>query len=283
MSFIRKKLLFPINLNTTKRRFYHIFFSVFFAFFFLNIFEPYGLYSNAASPKDVFFELTLAALVAFVVLLFSQFLLRDIFRLKQMNLLKIICWFLLEAIMVGSAWYALDLIDSDFKNSGWNYWLENFWGYIFIIVIPYFAYVFFSHTRDRLKQVELNKQSIDFVANEKTNVQLSFADENGMVRLKLDPNNLLYLQSSDNYVELFYLDNQKIAKFLLRNSMKNVEEQLNTTEIVRCHRSYMINIKNVITAKKIPSGLHLSLKQVSDKSIPVSKSYSSEISKLLDM
>ena len=43
----------------------------------------------------------------------------------------------------------------------------------------------------------------------------------------------------------FYLNKGKISKYLLRDTLKKMEEKFSGTEIIRCHRSYMVNFEKV--------------------------------------
>jgi DNA-binding LytR/AlgR family response regulator len=60
----------------------------------------------------------------------------------------------------------------------------------------------------------------------------------------------------------------------LRNTLKNMEEILKENSIIRCHRSFMVNISNVDFMQKEGKKLNIKIKHF-DKSIPVSEKYSS--------
>ncbi len=70
---------------------------------------------------------------------------------------------------------------------------------------------------------------------------------------------------------------------MLRNSMKKLEEQLSSKTIFRCHRSFIVNVEKIETAKKTNSGFNLTLKLFPDTIIPVSKSYVSEFRKYINL
>jgi DNA-binding LytR/AlgR family response regulator len=52
-----------------------------------------------------------------------------------------------------------------------------------------------------------------------------------------------------------------------------MEEKFSGTEIIRCHRSYMVNFEKVKVIKKDKDGLKLELDNPSVTDIPVSKTY----------
>lgn len=54
---------------------------------------------------------------------------------------------------------------------------------------------------------------------------------------------LVLLKADDNYVEVHYFTGKCLQKTLLRNSLKNIEQQLaGFPQFFRCHRSYIVNL-----------------------------------------
>ncbi len=52
---------------------------------------------------------------------------------------------------------------------------------------------------------------------------------------------VIFIRSEENYVQIHYLDKDKTRKFVLRSSMRALEDDLSKKGLVRCHRSYFIN------------------------------------------
>ncbi|MDP4223754.1 MAG: LytTR family DNA-binding domain-containing protein, partial [Bacteroidota bacterium] len=102
---------------------------------------------------------------------------------------------------------------------------------------------------------------------------IPFYDEKSVLKLSVKKENLLYLESEENYVSICYLNKGKISKYLLRDTLKRMEENFTGTEIVRCHRSYMVNFEKVRVIRKDKEGLKLELDYPSVMDIPVSKTY----------
>jgi DNA-binding LytR/AlgR family response regulator len=98
-------------------------------------------------------------------------------------------------------------------------------------------------------------------------------DENGEIRLTIQLDDLLYIEASENYVTIHYLDQFQPGRMLLRNSMKKMEEQLAEFPVIRCHRSYMVNLSRVSIARKEKAGLQLHLNAPVKMVVPVSDSY----------
>ena len=98
--------------------------------------------------------------------------------------------------------------------------------------------------------------------------------DNGKDVLSLRPDALLFIESSDNYCTVVYLRSNPIsadqtAKLLLRSSLSRLESQImgppnpdvtaRHPHIVRCHRSYIVNLDRVerVTGNAQGYKLHL--------------------------
>ena len=105
----------------------------------------------------------------------------------------------------------------------------------------------------------------------KTTIQ---TDTNETFSLNLT--DLVYILAMDNYSEIYRNENGKIAKKLLRVTLKNVETQLTNQFIVRCHRSYLINVQAIESISGNTNGYKLQMKNT-DVEIPVSRAKGKEI------
>lgn len=257
-----------INIDSTPRKFYLIFSTVIASFLFL-------LFIEGIANIEILVELFIAMLIAMFTLMFTQFFARNLLKLNELKINKILLWYFIEVLAVSFSWTFFDYFDGK-MHIGFSYvFINNLLGFLLSSFIPYFAFIGIIAFKDKNKKVSLIKVNN---TNEEKNSLISFLDENNIVRLAVKTDQLLFIQSSDNYVELCYLDNDETKKFLLRNTIKKLEENINNASVIRCHRSYMINIKNISKAQKTSSGFMLKLKSCSSE-IPVSKSYVSEIKK----
>lgn len=91
--------------------------------------------------------------------------------------------------------------------------------------------------------------------------------------------NLLYLESADNYVCIWYLNKGQLTKFMLRNSLKAIEESLADTNVLRCHRSFMVNFDQVKVIRREKEGVYLELGIEKVPDIPISKTYSEKVTR----
>ena len=111
---------------------------------------------------------------------------------------------------------------------------------------------------------------------------IRFYDEYKKLRLVIAPEAVIFIKSEDNYVQIHYNDRNKVKKFILRSSMRALEEDLSRHGLVRCHRSYFINPLYIKIVHRDESGLIVAkLKQEGFESIPISRKYQNEITRLL--
>ena len=111
---------------------------------------------------------------------------------------------------------------------------------------------------------------------------IRFYDEYKKLRLVIAREAVLYIKSEENYVHIYYLDQEKNKKFTLRSSMKALEDTLTKRGLVRCHRSYFINPSYIKIVHRNSSGIIVAeLKQEQMESIPISRKYQDGITRLL--
>ena len=114
------------------------------------------------------------------------------------------------------------------------------------------------------------------------NSLIRFYDEYKKLRLVIAPEAVIFIKSGDNYVQIHYQDQNRTKKFILRSSMKALEETLAKRGLVRCHRSYFINPAYIKIVHRDNTGTIVAeLKQENFESIPISRKYQDAITRLL--
>jgi len=102
-------------------------------------------------------------------------------------------------------------------------------------------------------------------------------DEKGVLRMSLLRSDILWIQGSDNYVTIWYQARSKVSRFMLRNTLRAMEDELKQEQVIRCHRSYLVNIEKVKLIRREKDGLMLELDTVPPSVIPVSRTYMQEV------
>ncbi len=266
LSFLNKKFTL---LDKKADRYLLIVVVFVFSVIFLNLYEPFNIgrwYSDSGFIK--FLRLSSYGFVIAIVFLFTQFPLRKIFKQQEFSIKTYLLWLVLEIALINLVYIFLygNPIGNFINDLGFSlkYTLLSIWlPYSFAILI-----VYYKNQRD---EIEVLKNS----ANKPTEKRLIvFKDENGKIKFSVLAADLLLLESTDNYVSVFYILQNKVQRKLLRNSLKNLEEMLKENAIIRCHRSFMVNPANVEFMQKDGKKLNIKIKQF-DRSIPVSEKYSS--------
>ena len=90
--------------------------------------------------------------------------------------------------------------------------------------------------------------------------------------------NLYYIKAEDNYINVFYQRGGAIANYMIRCKMKTIEDNCSgSSSLMRCHRSYIVNIKKVSVLHNEADGFVLDFEREGLESIPVSKTYSQQV------
>ena len=111
---------------------------------------------------------------------------------------------------------------------------------------------------------------------------IRFYDEYKKLRLVIASEAVIFIKSEDNYVQIHYQDQNRTKKFILRSSMKALEETLSKRGLVRCHRSYFINPAYINIVHRDSTGIIVAeLKQANFESSPISRKYQDAITRLL--
>ncbi|WP_240507540.1 LytTR family DNA-binding domain-containing protein [Winogradskyella aurantia] len=91
--------------------------------------------------------------------------------------------------------------------------------------------------------------------------------------LRLLLNDLISIQSSDNYIEVFYLSGNQVKKTLIRNTLSAIDEEF--PELIRTHRSYLVNPFHFMQWKTDSGKRFMQLNY--DIIVPISKTYQNEV------
>lgn len=128
----------------------------------------------------------------------------------------------------------------------------------------------------KAKDEELERKDV-----ESDNSLLRFYDEHKRLKLTIAPSAILYVKSEFNYVQIHYLDGAKVKTYMLRASMKSLED-MGSKALTRCQRSYFVNPEHISVLRKDPEGFIFAEMNLPDiKAVPVSKQYYSKLSALL--
>ncbi len=91
---------------------------------------------------------------------------------------------------------------------------------------------------------------------------------------------IVYLESEDNYISIHHLDNGSVVKTLLRKNLKRIQQEEHHPALIRCHRSYIINLVHLHKIVGNRNKLDVHLVHLNN-TIPVSRQYMDEVYALI--
>ena len=154
-----------------------------------------------------------------------------------------------------------------------------YFGYAFVylamaMIVPYI--ILYQHFTILEKE-----EALDDANHQSSNEKIRFYDERGNMKLIVAQSSVLYIQSDENYLRIYYLDEGKINTYLLRSSMKRIEDMCAKNGLIRCHRSYFVNKNRVEVLQKEKDFTYAILDVQNAARIPVSKNYYDQIAAIL--
>jgi hypothetical protein len=102
----------------------------------------------------------------------------------------------------------------------------------------------------------------------------------GQEPLVISQNQLLWITTADNYIEVVEISGGSIQKHLIRNSLSAVEPLLEKYGVYRCHRSYLVHLDKVSHIQGNAQGYRLQFQGIKEE-VPVSRSFGPGIRELL--
>ncbi|MGV8091555.1 MAG: LytR/AlgR family response regulator transcription factor [Mangrovibacterium sp.] len=257
-------------LDDARHRWTLILFCTGFGIIFINVFVPFNMnrWSNDSGFEE-FLHLSGFGLIAGLILLVSQFFVRNITGIRHFNMLTFGCWFMGEMLMMAVSFLFYQSPGIHFSQllkgipESIKFTLPG-------ILIPYsLSLLFISRIKSSIKlhELKIKADKPAFVHG-----LWDFPDEKGVVRFSLASDQILYMESADNYVIVFYLSKNKLEKQILRNSMKNIEALFSDFPLKRCHRSFMVNLQKIELMDHGKTNCFIKLSGC-EKLIPVSRKF----------
>jgi hypothetical protein len=174
------------------------------------------------------------------------------------------------------------------KLSKWNNFLE-----ISVYILFYILYTIMTYLYYKSSVIEGNYELSQYLINIIFNIILIFTPliffvrryafklihskedfitikgENKLDILKIKQSDLICISNSQNYVEIFFLENNELNSKLLRSSLKKIQSDFKF--LIQIHRSHLINPSHF---KMWKDSTTISLTQIE---LPVSKNYKNQL------
>lgn len=235
-------------------------------FLFLYFTEPLDVNEFSDSEKLIYLPLYgLIGSISYLIFIpFQSFL---YFKSDKIWSLKNELIFLFAFIVLGTLasrlFYLYVIVANEPNPYSLSYHITSILFPVYSIVLPIIILGRFGFGKYRNKKAEAKKVEIK--------------GEGNYEGLRLFFNDIICIQSADNYIEVVYLNGKDIKKTLIRNKLSTIADEF--PELLRTHRSYLINPHHFLQWKTENSKLFVEL--FHHIIVPVSRTYQKEVKNVL--
>lgn len=282
----------PMFMTSRKYLAVSVLFVIAFSVFFMVIYTPFSV-SSWFSIKDmgsfgISVVFTVAAIAILAVSKTAIYLLRNRIRFTAA---RYMAWLMCENIVISLGYTILtfQLLPGITSSSIPAIAVRVLFFVTMITAIPYSLVTLYVAYRTKGEELEAALDERDRLRGElragraasetataaapQLPQMINLYDNNGTMRLTITVDSLYYLESQDNYVKVHYKHNDKFSVYMLRSRTSSIEESLAGTGMIRCHRSYIINVRKIAFIGEEHKSYYVTLNDEQIKRIPVSKRY----------
>ena len=254
---------------------------------FIIIYKPIGSHQwggKELSGVRFFVYSLLIVLLGMSIVALSRVVMFKYTKRHEITYLSYGIWVFVELVFMAIA-YTICSFLSGMQNDVWEAFNKALFHTSLTLFIPYIIIITTLTLQDKNRRLRQIEDDLDQVAMQKAAGKglISFYDERDELQLSVTKENLLYIEAADNYVCIWYMKNNLPKKLMLRNTLKRTSELLANTNIMRCHRGFMVNMEQVKVLRREKEGFYLELGINNVPDIPVSKTYGKAVLKWLSI
>ncbi len=258
-----------------------------FALFFIIVYQPFGVLQWGRERVSEFMFVIYSLLIVLLgmsIVAISRVIMYYRTKKHEISILNYAIWVFVELAIMAIA-YTICSILTDVQEDIWVAFKSALQNTSLILLIPYIICITTFTLQDKNERLRQIEDDFDKAVAQKMASKglISFYDERGELQLSVTKDNLLYIESADNYIYIWYMKNNLPKKLMLRNTLKRTAESLAETNVMRCHRGYMVNMEQVKVLRREKENFYLELGIEGVKDIPVSKTYGDAVMKWLSM
>ncbi len=247
---------------------------------FLIVFQPFGT-DNWHNPNKTLFLwgygliTTLAGLIIRVVL---PYFFKSIFVEKNWTVGRevVSIFLLLMLVTIGNALFSSITFEVSLRVN------DFFWMLLNVILLGFFPisigilinYIYKLKKYSQPVVIQQHSTPTPITSN-----KIKLIAENEKDTLEIHSEDLFFIESSDNYSTVHFLKNNILQKELLRSSLSRLETQIESPKIVRCHRSYIVNMDRVARVSGNAQGYKFHLNPI-ELTVPVARKYSELVERM---
>jgi hypothetical protein len=261
------------------------FFFGLFVFLFLYIFRPFYLSQFTVIILEYTIGIgSIAFLGTFFMIFVPPLIFKDYFNEDKWTVGRNLFLILIGVIFIGSfLWYFGEMYKEPYHLRKLSL-LEYLTYTLLVSSLPLTFFVFSDERKTRYKRqkridhIRNLKEQKKIEKNQKLEEKIIFYSENKRENLTITVKNLVYVTSQGNYASFFIRNEEKngLKEKILRVTLTKIEEELKDyPNIVRCHKSYIVNTKFIIDISGNARG-YLLKSNLIYFNIPVSRSFSKQ-------
>ena len=279
----------PTFIYSKANQIFMILFVPIFALIFINIYRPLDFdrigdilnaHINISNETIILLTALIMVLSGMAIGAISRVIMGGYTKRHQLTYLGYIIWILGE-IGVMATLFTFFTLFTDTDKSLPELLRNSYVNTILIVLIPYtLSYILFV-LRDKMSELKALRQQIEKDETVLQRAYIQILDEKGEMRLSIRRENLLLIESADNYVCIYYINGGKTKKSMVRNTLSRIAEHLQGSRIVRCHRSYMINLDHAKVLHRDKEGVFIELGIEGIPDIPISRTYAENVQEWL--
>lgn len=256
-----------------------------FAELFILIYQPFGSGHWTDNPLVYIGMATAVVLTAMGIIAISRTIMYKFAKKHEVYYWQYAIWIVSE-VMAMTFVYSLTalFISNDYSRYD-NFFNEALLDTVFILFIPYSVAMMLCALSAKNHEIAALKAEIAMYKEAETPIagiegrrpepaNYNFRDEKGELKLSIRSSSLYYIESADNYVIIYYQNGDKTQHYVLRNTLKHIEEEFGHTGLLRCHRSYVVNFNAIKVLSKTNEGLMIDFGTDKLPKLPISKTYS---------
>lgn len=247
-----------------------------FSMLFMSLYQPTLAYSTTwfgfhswkqAGVTSLFYA------VAISTLIISKLLLFRFSRNHCVTVRRILIWHIVEFFAIATEYYLFSVYFKLGSVEIPQLLIRIPMCVALILAIPYTIIWFYAQYKAKIEELELFKVTHKRETIESGHHLIQFRDSQGKHKMSLSEDSVFYIESQDNYVQIFYNLEGKLSSYLLRSTTQKTEEDLADTSIVRCRRSFLVNTAKIVRWGKERGRFTITLDQPSGKTITVTPAY----------
>ena len=244
---------------------------------FLLFFEPFDI--NLSTNENKIFQLLFFGCITTIILLIFLYifplLLPKVFSDEHWKVKHQISFYLVILFVIATFNGIYTNYINSLPFSWYNYWWIISRTFVlggipiaFITLLDYQRKVKFNNNQastilsKKKESLKDSKETLHRISTDLKNETISF-----------NTNAFFYAKAVGNYIDMYVLVENTLKKVTYRITLSSFEVQLTeTTSLIRCHRSYIVNLEKVEKISGNAQGLKLELKNESEI-VPVSRKY----------